>query len=338
MSRRERVRWGILSASSTALTKAIPALQRCANATVVAIGSRDPEKARRHASSLGIGKTYGSYDALLEDPEVDAVYVSVPNAFHAEWTCRAAEAGKHVLCEKPAALTGEDAGTMLAACEQNGVLFMEGLKHRFHPQLAYVKRLLGEGRIGEVRLLRITFSFTLDERHSKIRLERSLGGGALADLGVYAIDLSSHLLNARPARVFATGSRGLGVDVETDFAAILEFPEGRRALLDGAFDQPRQNSCDVVGQSGVIQITSPFLPVESAAVRVHTAGQPVEQTFPAIDLFQMELEHFSSCVLDSRAPAITGEDTVANAEVLAALQRSLAIGQATFPFCRTQER
>lgn len=334
MTRCERVRWGMLSTSSTALTKAIPALKSCTNATVVAIGSREAEKAERHARALGIGRAYGSYEALLEDTEVDAVYVSVPNSLHAEWTCRAAEAGKHVLCEKPAALTVEDARAMLTSCAKNGVVFMEGLKHRFHPQLGCVQQLLGEGRIGDVRLLRITFSFTLDERHSRIRLERALGGGALADLGIYAIDLSRHLLSAEPTRVFATGNRGLGADVETDFVAILELPEGRRALLDGAFDQPRQNSCEIVGQGGVIQITSPFLPLESA-VRVQVSGQHVEQAFPAVDLFQLELEHFSSCVLDSKPPAIPGKDTVANTRILEALQRSLAAGHAIS--LRTQE-
>ena len=319
------VKWGILSTSTVAAGKAIPALKRCANAEVVAIASRDIEKAKHLAASFDIRRTYGSYEALLEDQEVGAVYLPLPNVLHGEWAVRAACAGKHVLCEKPAALSSEVAQDMIASCVSTNVLFMEGFMSRFHPQFDCVRQWLAEDRIGPLRVIRVSFSFTLESHHSRTRLQAALGGGALADVGAYGIDLSRWLIGEDPTRVFATGSRGLGADVETSFAATLVYPRGVRALLDGGFDRPRHNRCEVVGQSGVITITSPFL-AAAAAVRLQDASGAEELVFPLVDPFQLQFEHFSACALKSEWPAMSAADTVGNARVLGALRTSLFTG------------
>lgn len=321
-----KLKWGILSTAATAVGKAIPALKKCANAEVVAIASRDLVKAKTHADSLGIPKAYGSYEALLEDQAVGAVYLPLPNSLHADWTIRAAQSGKHVLCEKPAALSETDAMAMVTACANSGTLLMEAYMYRFHPQIDWAKRLLTENLIGPVRLLRVSFSFTLEARHSKIRLQSSLGGGAIADLGAYGIDISRFLIGSEPIRVFASGTRGMGSDVETDFVAILEFPAGVRVVLDGAFDRPRYNRCEIVGQSGAITIASPFIPVAMATVSVQAEAGEEGRTFPLVDPFQLEFEHFSACVLNHQAPVISPGDTVGNARVLRALRASLDRG------------
>ncbi len=322
-----KLKWGVLSTSSTAVRKAIPALKRCENAELVAIASRDAEKAKSYAASLDIPKAYGSYDALLEDREVGAVYLPLPNGLHAEWTIRAAQAGKHVLCEKPAALSPEAAQEMVEACAGGNVLFMEGFMYRFHPQIACVKRWLAEKRIGSLRLLRISFSFTIEARHSKVRLQSSMGGGSLADVGAYGVDLSRFMIGDEPIRVFASGFHGLGASVETNHVAILDFPDGLQVILDGAFDRPRHNRCEIVGQTGVITVASPFITVAEASVRLQGGPQEEDQTFPMVDPFQLEFEHFSACVLHHEPPAITPSDTVGNARVLAALRASLGTGR-----------
>jgi predicted dehydrogenase len=317
------VKWGVLSTSTVAVGKAIPALKRCANAEVVAIASRDIVKAERIARSFDIRNAYGSYDALLQDQEVEAVYLPLPNGLHGEWTVRAAHAGKHILCEKPAALSPQASEVMIAACVSSNVLFMEGFMYRFHPQFKCVKRWLAEERIGPLRLMRASFSFNLEPRHSRIRLQAALGGGALADVGAYGIDVTRWLIGEEPSRVFASGNHGLEADVETSFTAILEYRSGICAMLDGGFDRPRHNFCEIVGESGAILITSPFIPVEGTAVQLRTATGEEKQTFPLIDPFQLQFEHFSACILGGGTPAISAADSVGNARILAALRASV---------------
>ena len=256
----------ILSTSTVATGKAIPAIKRCANAEVIAIASRDLEKAQPVARSFDIPNVHGSYDSLLQDGQVEAVYLPLPNRLHGEWTGRAAGAGKHVLCEKPAALSPAVAKNMTAACLTNNVLFMEGFMYRFHPQFDCVKRCLAEQRIGKVRLVRVSFSFTFELRHSRIRLKDSLGGGALADVGVYGIAVIRWLTGAEPCRTFALGGRTFEADAGTNFTAILQHTSGMRAMMDGGFDRPRYNRCEIVGESDTITIASPFISTEDADV------------------------------------------------------------------------
>ena len=325
MSKGKPVRWGILSTSRTALNKAIPALQRCAHATVDAIASRDPDKARNAASDLGIPKAYGDYAALIRDPDIDAVYLSLPNSLHADYTRRIAKAGKHVLCEKPAATTPAAAAGMIDACNLASVLFMEGFAYRFLPQTKFLKELVSSRRIGDVRVVRIAFSFTLQDRHSRIRLKRALDGGALADLGIYAIDLVRHLVGLEPSKVYCVGNHGGDGEVETDFAAVLEFPGGVHALLNGAFDQPRQSWCEVVGSLGRVSTDSVFPSDTTQVVHTDSAGKRTATSFDKIDQFELQFEHFSRCIVSGSKPAISAEETVGNAAVLDALRRSLTL-------------
>src|SRR5919204_5085709 len=195
------VRWGVLGCADIALRRLIPAMHSASGNAVVAIGSRDLERARVAASDLEIPHAYGSYAEVLEDPEVDAIYVPLPNSLHAEWTVRAAEAGKHILVEKPMAPTVSECNRMVAAAHDANVHLMEAFMYRFHPQHAKVRELLADGAIGEVRMLRSAFCVRMQRPPADIRFSPDLGGGALLDVGVYAIDAARWLVGADPLSV-----------------------------------------------------------------------------------------------------------------------------------------
>src|SRR6202047_2113800 len=199
----QQLRWGIMGTANIARGVLIPAIQQSTFGSVEVIGSRDLEKARSVAQSLGIGRAVGSYGAMLDDSNIDAVYIPLPNALHAEWTIRAAEAGKAVLCDKPLATSAKDAARQIDACEKHGVSLMEGFMYRFHPQTRRVQELIASGAIGQVREVRAHLSVnimrTLDT--SNIRYRDSLGGGALLDMGCYTVNIARMIFDAEPQRV-----------------------------------------------------------------------------------------------------------------------------------------
>jgi len=321
-----RVRFGVVSTSQTAVRKGIPALLRCDNAELRAISSRDPARATAVALQFGIPVVHSSYDALLADPDIDAVYIALPNSLHRDYTERAAHAGKHVLCEKPAAITGEDADAMLAACDLARVTFMEGLMYRFLPQARALHELVRGGIVGDIRRLRVSMSFTLEPHHSRIRLYRSTQGGALADVGVYAIDCVLWLMGKLPERVYCSGYARDGAEVETGFAALLSFADGVEALLDGGFDRARQSSGEVIGTHGIVSVDPLFMTGVARLVTMSAGGQPKERWFSDTDPFEAEFAHFSHCVLTGSTPAIKPLQTRGTARVLEALRTSWASG------------
>ena len=229
------LRWGILSTANIATEKVIPGIRRAARNEIVAIASRDGETARRVADRLSIPRAHGSYEALLADPDVDAVYIPLPNHLHAEWTIAAARAGKHVLCEKPLALTAADAERMIEAAEAAGVHLMEAFMYRHHPSWVAVRELVASGRIGTLTAVQSWFGFHNDDA-ANIRNIRDFGGGALYDVGCYCVNLSRMLFGGEPVRVEGAvvrdGAAGDGVDILT--TGLLEFEDGTRLvrLLD----------------------------------------------------------------------------------------------------------
>jgi len=215
------IRWGVLGVANIGVRTVIPAIQRAPNARLIAIASRTPARAEDAARRLGIPRAHGSYEALLADPEVEAVYIPLPNSLHREWTIRCAEAGKHVLCEKPLALTAREAEEMAAACRQHGVALMEAFMYRFHPRTERVGRLAADGALGDVRMVRAAFTFAVREPDLNIRFRRDLGGGALYDVGCYTINVSRMVLG-EPELAFAAGRVGdHGVDEQVERSCAL---------------------------------------------------------------------------------------------------------------------
>ena len=249
-------RWGVLSTANIAVEKVIPGMRRARGSEVLAIGSRDEDRGRAVASVLGIPRAYGSYEALLADPDIDAVYIPLPNHLHARWTVEAARAGKHVLCEKPLALTAAEAQGMVDACRGAGVLLMEAFMYRLHPSWVAVRELIEAGRIGRLTAVDSWFSYFNDDPHN-IRNIRDAGGGALYDIGCYNINLSRMLFGSEPLRVEASVTRdpGSGVDVLT--SGLLTFPGGVATFTCSTRVEPDQR-VDIYGTAGRISIPIPF--------------------------------------------------------------------------------
>jgi predicted dehydrogenase len=316
------LRIGVLSTANIAVEKVIPGMRRARRVEVVAIASRDGDTARGVAERLAIPRAHGSYEALLADPDVDAVYIPLPNHLHAEWTIAAARAGKHVLCEKPLAMTAADAERMAAAAAEAGILLMEAFMYRLHPSWVAVRELVRSGRIGRLSAIQSWFSYFNDDP-ANIRNIRAFGGGALYDIGCYNVNLSRLLFDGEPDHVAAAITRDpqSGVDILT--SAILGFGDGV-ATFTCAIRSEDDQRVHIYGTEGRISIAIPFnIPPERPTVVHVTAGgdPPVAPatetlTFPAADAYGAEADAFASAILDGTPLPFTPDDAVANLQVI----------------------
>ncbi|WP_179135694.1 Gfo/Idh/MocA family protein [Planomicrobium okeanokoites] len=324
----KKVRWGVLSTAKIGLTQVIPAIERAENAELAAIGSRS-DKVHAIAEEHGISTAYESYEALLADSEIDAVYIPLPNHLHKEWTMKAAAAGKHVLCEKPAALTAAEAEEMVGFCRSRNVKFVEAFMYQLHPQHSRVKEIMASGEIGDIRLIQSSHSFYMADRDTNIRMDKKMGGGSLYDLGCYSIQLSRHLTDAEPVEVqaFAEMDKTDGVDLTAH--GWLRFENGIRALFDCSFDMVPRNEYEVIGTQGSIRVPHAFRPdlVGGVGTIIVKAGdvQRIEEVYG--DSYRLEVENFSSAVLEDREPWISGDSTIRNMRVLDACYESISSGQ-----------
>jgi xylose dehydrogenase (NAD/NADP) len=322
------VRWGILSTAQIAQDELLPAFMEAKNAEVVAIGSSN-HKVKDIASKFKIPKVYGSYDELLEDPFIDAVYIPLPNALHSQWVKRAAEKGKHVLCEKPAALTASEAEEMIVVCKQNGVIFMEAFMYQFHPQHQRVREIIASGEIGELKIMRVSLSFYLDDRAGNIRVNPAMGGGSMYDLGGYCVHSIRNVLGAEPIRVFVSGQRDSGGKVDMSVIGIMELDNGMTAVFDASMDRTRQDHYEIVGTKGSIKATRAFIPQvfngESRIV-INTNDGICRDEKVIGHQYVLQVEHFSQCVLEGRTPIYTPENTIQNMKVIEACLESMNRG------------
>jgi predicted dehydrogenase len=317
------LRWGVLGTASIALKKWIPGVRSADRCEVVAVASRDREAARRAAATLGIPRSHGSYEALLADPEVDAVYIPLPNHVHAEWTIAAARAGKHVLCEKPLGLSAAEAQRMVDACRAAGTHLMEAFMYRLHPSWVAVRELVEAGRIGRLQSVQSWFSYFNDDP-ANIRNILEYGGGALMDIGCYSVNLSRMLFGAEPVRVQAAVRRdpASGVDVLT--SALLEFPGGGQATFTCAIRAEDDQRVHLYGSEGRITIGIPFnIPPDrpTHVYLTHGGDPPVAPhtetlTFETADPYGVEAQRFAEAVLDGGSTPVPPEDAVANMRVI----------------------
>jgi predicted dehydrogenase len=320
------VRWGILSTANIGVRKVIPAIARAERCEVVAIASRELERATRVADELGIPRAHGGYEGLLSDPDVDAVYIPLPNSQHAAWTIAAARAGKHVLCEKPLAMTAAEAQDMVQTCATEGVLLMEAFMYRLHPSWEAVRELVASGRIGRLRAVQSWFSFFNDDPDD-IRNVAELGGGGLYDIGCYCINLSRMLFGGEPTGIEASVTRdATGTDVLT--SAILTFDEGVAAFTCSTRVEPDQR-VHIYGTDGRISIAIPFNipPDRPTEVFVTSGGDPPVSpntqtlTFEPADMYAIQAERFANAVLDDQPLPIPPEDAIGNMQVIDAIFR-----------------
>lgn len=322
----KQLKWGIISTANIGRAAVIPAIQKSQNGRVVAVASRDEERARAFAAKLDIPQAYGTYETLLAADEVDAVYIPLPNNLHREWTIRAAEAGKHILCEKPLALNAAECEEMAAAARENGVVLMEAFMYRFHPRTERVLKLVEEGAIGRLAMIHAAFTFRLSNRDN-IRLKPELGGGALMDVGCYCVNVSRTVAGAEPLEVQASAYWGeTGVDEQ--FVGTLRFSEDVWAQFDCALNLERREMYTVAGTEGYLDVSAAFLPgtADTTIVERHGRQEAVTHTIPGIDEYQLMAEHFADCVLHEKPVRYPPSEAAANMRVIEALYRSARNG------------
>jgi D-xylose 1-dehydrogenase (NADP+, D-xylono-1,5-lactone-forming) len=316
------VSWGFLSTANIN-DKLLAGATESDRLDVIAVASRDAARAEAYARERGIGRAYGSYEELLADPDVEAVYISLPNSLHVDWSIRALEAGKHVLCEKPLSRRPEDVERAFDVAEQSDRLLMEAFMYRHNPQTAKLKELVGEGAIGRLRLVRAAFSFPLADA-GNVRLDASLDGGGLMDVGCYCVS-GARLLAGEPERVY--GEQVLGESgVDELFTGMLRSPDDVLAHFDAGLVLQERDELEAIGEEGSLFLDDPWH-CESPVIELRTAGSMEEIAVEPADSYRLELENFSDSIRGEAEPLLGREDALGQARAIDALYRSAAEGR-----------
>jgi predicted dehydrogenase len=327
-----KLRWGVLSTANIGLKKVIPAMQKGQFTAVAAIASRDLAKAREAAAALDIPRAYGSYEELLADPDIDAIYNPLPNQFHVPWTIKAAEAGKHVLCEKPLSLSVAEAETLLAVRARTGVKIGEAFMIRSYPQWLRLRELLDERRIGELRSIAGFFSY-FNNNPGNIRNQAEAGGGALMDIGCYLIHASRYAFGQQPTRVVALIDRDPAMRIDRLTSAILDFPGGQSIFTCSTQMVPYQR-IHFFGTRGRIEFEIPFNapPDRPTRLFIDSTGDLLgtgitTETFPVCDQYTLQGDAFSKAIMDDTEVPVSVEDAIGNMAVIEAVFKSAASGE-----------
>lgn len=318
-----RVRWGIVSTAKIGTEKVVPAMQSSRYGEVAAIASRNIARAKSVARRLGIPKYYGSYEELLADGDVDAVYIPLPNHLHVEWTIRAMEAGKHVLCEKPIALNFGEAQFLLQQKKQFPDLkVMEAFMYRHHPQWIMARSIVMDGGIGELRTIQSFFSY-FNADPNNIRNSREAGGGGLMDIGCYSVSLSRYIFGREPLRVVGLVDRDPAFHIDRMFCGIMEFAAGTSTFTCSTQLQPFQRVV-IVGSEGAVEIETPFnsLPDRESSIRLIKKRGAELVSMPPRNQYTEQSDAFSRAILDNIDPPFTLEDAAANMRWIELLMKS----------------
>jgi predicted dehydrogenase len=316
------VNWGFLSTAR--INRLVLAGARESDRVdVVAVASRDRERAEAYARENGIERAYASYEALLADPDVEAVYISLPNSLHVDWSIRALQAGKHVLCEKPLSRRPAEVEEAFDAAEQAGLVLMEAFMYRHNPQTARLEELVDSGAIGALQLVRAAFSFPLADA-ANVRLNAALDGGSLMDVGCYCVS-GARLLAGEPERVYGEQVVGeSGVDVL--FSGTMRFSGGVVGQFDSGLRMPNRDELEAVGDAGSVFLDDPWH-CRTPVLRLRREGGDEEIAVEAADSYRLELENVSDAIRGDAAPLLGREDAVAQARTIEALYRSAEEGR-----------
>jgi len=317
-----KIRWGVLGWARIARTQVIPALQLSRNGLLQAVASRSEAKLAECKAALNPPQLHRSYEDLVRDPTVDAIYNPLPNSLHKEWTVKAAEQGKHVLCEKPAALNAAETREMIAACRANGVVFMEAFMYRYTARTQKVVEVLRSGALGEIKFIHAQFRFLLN-RPGDVRREAGLGGGSLYDVGCYPLNFTGLVLDTitgsapgagpRPESIQAQSVEVNGVDEL--FSAVLRYPGGVTASIHSGLNAHFRMLAEITGTKGVLEIPIPFLG-NAGHLTLIAGDQRTEIAVPESDRYRLQAEDFADAILLKRPPLLTAEETLRNMELL----------------------
>jgi predicted dehydrogenase len=321
------MRFGVLGTANIARLAVIPAI-RDTDHELLAVGSRDADRARSFADDLGIDRAYGSYEGLLDDDDLDAVYNPLPNGLHAEWTRAAADRGLDVLCEKPLGVDADEARAMGAHCDERGATLMEAFMYRYHPRTERVLELVDE-RLGDVRGVEATFQFPLRGDPGNVRLDPDLAGGSLMDVGCYAVNLARAVLG-EPERAVGVTHDSRDCGVETHASAVLEYDDGATARVSSSFDARDLQRYRIEGTGGVLVAESAFVPRgdDGVAIEYELDGRRVVEEFDPVDQYRLEVEHFADCVRTGGQPRTDAEDAARTLAAIGAIRDSARTGRA----------
>jgi len=316
--------WGLLSTAR--INRALITPLRASNRNqLAAVASRTQESADQYAREWQIARAHSSYEALLADPEIDVIYNSLPNRFHAEWTIKAVEAGKHVLCEKPLALNTDEVDAVQAAARKHGRVVMEAFMYRHHPQTLKVLELVKSGSLGTLKLVRGSFSFFLS-REGDVRLDPALGGGSIWDIGCYPINYTRSILGENPLEVFGwqvTGPTG----IDETFVGQLRFDHDVYTQFDCSFAIPLRWFMEIAGSEATLNIPSPFKPGLDEKIYLTRGDQTETINIPGQELYIGEVENMADAILLGKEPRISLEDSRANVNVITSLLESARVGK-----------
>ena len=330
----EQIKWGILGNAEIARVCVIPAVQKSRNGMVHGLATRSPENARQVVADNNITQVYYSYDDLLADPVINAVYIPLPNNLHHTWTLKALAAGKHVLCEKPLACNAREAEEMADAAAAGGLLLMEGMMYRFHPRNQLIKDMVTQGKIGTVALVRSSFCYPMAEeilaKGNNARLKVEMGGGALLDVGCYSVSVARWFMGMEPTAVQAQALyHSSGVDMH--MVGSLSFAENGLATIEASFITSLQQTYSLLGSEAAIELPhDAFIPWErEAAFTVRGKDDEVgqKQVTAAVDEYQLMVEHFADAILGKEALALKVEESVGNMRVLDGLAEAARTGR-----------
>lgn len=325
----KKVRWGILSTAKIGLQKVIPGMQEGANLSIDAIASRNIEKANHAADLLNIKKRYGSYEELLEDPEIDAIYIPLPNHMHVPWTVKAMEAGKHVLCEKPIGMNAQEAKLLFEARQRHPHLkVMEAFMYRFHPQWQKALELVLNGSIGKVKTIHSFISY-YNLAPDNIRNQANIGGGALMDIGCYCISFPRFIFNEEPERVISDMDFDPVMKIDRLTSAILRFPFGKTSTFTCSTQVMPYQRAIIYGDMGKIEIeiTINAPPADSLKINLETKEKSEVFTFDPVDQYKLQGEAFSKAILQNEDVPTPIDDAVNNMKVIDAVVESSALGK-----------
>ena len=325
------VRYGLISTAQIGLNAHLPASLESKNSEIVTISSRDAARAEAVAKDHGIARWYGSYDEQLADPDIDAVINPLPNGMHCEWTIKAAEAGKHILCEKPLAVTAEECQRMIDAANANDVVLVEAFTHRWNPQMVKARQLVADGEIGEIQTIDAALCFNIAEPKGNVRFSQELVGGSMWDAGCYAVYATRFVMSAEPVRVRGASHDSGNWGIDTTFSGILEFGNGAIGHVTSNMEQPFRCEISIDGSEGRIEVPQMF--EEGAPIIIKKGNgrdrqEPEMIATPAPNRFTVQFDEFSECVLTGKKPEYPAEDGLRNTAVIEALYRSAASGQA----------
>ena len=325
-----KIRWGILSTANIGMQKVTPGIQKSAHSEVVAIASRDLGKARAAADTLGIAKAYGSYEELFADPEIDAIYNALPNHLHVPMTVAAAKAGKHVLCEKPIALSALDAEALRTI--PANIIVLEAFMIRFHPQWARARDIIRSGELGDIRAINAVFTYFNADPHN-VRNQADIGGGGIMDIGCYPITAARYLFEAEPRRVVSLVERDPNFGTDRLASVMADFGNGRQLNFTCSTQTTPHQRVQVFGTKAKMEIIIPFNapPNERTAITIDT-GAPIDgslarrEILPAVDQYTEQAEAFALAVLGEKPLPWGVEDAIASMKIIDAIFQSEKTG------------